>query len=200
MNARAPPAKMEAHAQTMLTHTPALVGLVFLASTAKPTSPIVLKAHVLMEEHAQIKSTATPVPAAQASLAPTANTKSMSVTLSPASTEASVKMPWHHSVAPAPRATLATAARHQLTGADAHPPAKTEDAAGKRMLPSFVTVLTAGLDAFVTSPGSLVRQLLAREASRLMSYATTMVTVSTLGIPTIVSVRLTTPEAIAKAK
>ncbi len=33
-----------------------------------------------------------------------------------------------------------------------------------------------------------------------MSYATTVVTVSTLGMPTIVNVLLTTLEAIAKAK
>lgn len=143
---------------------------------------------------------AIPVPAAQASLAPTANMKSMSVTPSPASMEASVKMPWSRSVAPAPRATLATAARHQSTGADVHLLVKMEDAVAKRMLPSFVTVLTAGLDAFVTSPESLVRQLLAREAFRLLSYATMMVTVSTLGIATIVNVLLTTLEAIAKAK
>lgn len=184
----------------MLTPTPALVGLALQASTVKPTSLIALKALASMEGRAQIRSTAILVPAAQASLAPTANTRSMSVTPSPASTEASVKMPWSPSVAPAQRVTLATAARHQSTGADAHLPAKMEDAVAKRMLPSSVTVVTAGLDVTVTSPGSLVRQLLAIEGSRQMSFATTAVTVSTLGMPTIVNVLLTTPEAIAKAK
>lgn len=191
---------MEARAQTMLTLTPAPVGLALPASTAKPTSLIALKALASMAGHAQIKSTAIPVPAAQASLAPTANTRSTSVTPSPASTEASVKMLWSPSAAPALRATLATAARHQSTGADAHLPAKMEDAVAKRMLPSSVTVLTAGLDVTVTSPGSLVRRLLAIEGSRQMSYATTAVTVSTLGMPTIVNALLTTLEAIAKAK
>lgn len=200
MNAKVPPAKMEPHAQTMLTPTPAPVGLVLLASTAKPTSLIALKAHALMEERAQIKSTAIPVPAVQASLAPTANTRSTSVTPSPALMEASVKMPSSPSVAPAQRATLAPAARHQLTGADAHLPAKMEDAVAKRMLPLSVTVLMAGLDVTVTYPGFLVRQLLAIEGSRQMSYATTVVTVSTLGMPTIVNALLTTLEAIAKAK
>lgn len=200
MNARVPPAKMEAHAQTMLTPTPALVGLVFLASIVKPTSLIALKAHALMEEHAQIKSMAIPVPAAQASLAPTANTRSMSVTPSPALTAASVKMPLSPSVAPAPRVILATAARHQWTGADARLPAKMEDVVVKRMLLSSVIVLMVGLDVIVTYPGSLVRQLLAREGSRRMSYATMVVTVSTQGMHTYVNVLLTTLEAIVKAK
>lgn len=53
--------------------------------------------------------------------------------------------------------------RHQSTGADAHLPAKTEDAVAKRMLPSSVTVLTAGLDVTATFPESLVRQLLTIE-------------------------------------
>lgn len=43
MNARVPPAKMEAHAQTMLTPTPAPVGLALPVSTAKPTYLIVQK-------------------------------------------------------------------------------------------------------------------------------------------------------------
>lgn len=43
MNARVHPAKMEAHAQTMLTPTHAPVGLALLASTVKPTSLTVLK-------------------------------------------------------------------------------------------------------------------------------------------------------------
>lgn len=38
-----------------------------------------------------------------------------------------------------------------------------EDAVAKRMLPLSVTVLMAGLDVTVTSPGFLVRQLLAIE-------------------------------------
>lgn len=200
MNARVPPAKMEAHAQTMLIPTPAPVGLALLASTAKPTSLIALKALASMEGRAQIKSMAIPVPAARASLAPTASTRSMSVTPSPASTVASVKMPWTPSVVPVLGATPATAARLQLTGADAHLPARMEDAVGKRMLPSSVIVLMAGLDVTVTSLGSPVKQLLAREASRQMSFATMVVTVSTLGILTIVNVLLTTLEAIAKAK
>lgn len=191
---------MEAHAQTMLTPTPAPVGLALLASTAKPTSLIALKALASMVGRAQIKSTAIPVPAAQASLALTASMRLMSVTPSLASTEASVKMPWNPSVAPAPRATLATAARLQSTGADAHLPAKMEDAVAKRMLLSSVIVVTAGLDVTVISLGSPVRQLLAKEGSRQMTYATTVVTVSTLGIPTIVNVLLTILEAIAKAK
>lgn len=184
----------------MLTPTLAPVGLASQASTVKPTSLIALKALASTEGHAQIKSTAILVTAAQASLAPTANTRSMSVTPSPASTEASVKMPWSPSVAPARRVTLATAARHKSTGADAHLPAKMEDAVAKRTLPSSVTVLTAGRDVTVISPGSLVRRLLAVEGSRQMIYAITVATVSTLGIPTIVNVRLTTPEATAKAK
>lgn len=53
--------------------------------------------------------------------------------------------------------------RHLSTGADAHLPAKMEDAVAKRMLPSSVNVLMAGLDVTVTSLGSPVRQLLARE-------------------------------------
>lgn len=229
---------MEAHAQTMLTPTPAPVGLALPVSTAKPTYLIVQKgvcvrvcvcfshgdiscftqfvhtpmdrttecdikiptfcvlstALALMEEHAQIKSMAIPVRAAQASLAPIASMRSMSVTPSPASMEASVKMPWSPSVAPAQRATLATAARYtlthkhswlchytiyvfrlihfficlcltrlQLSGADAHLPAKMEDAVARRMLPLSVNVLTAGLDVIVTSLGSPVKQLLARE-------------------------------------
>lgn len=200
MNARVRPAKMEAHVQTMSTPTPAPAGLALPASTAKPTSLIALKALASMEGRAQIKSTAIPVPAAQASLAPTANTRSTSATPSPASMEASVKTPWSPSVAPAPRATPATDARHQSTGADAHLPAKTEDAVVKRTLPSSVTVLTAGLDVTATFPESLVRQLLAIEGSRRMSYATTVVTVSTPGMPTIVNVPPTTLEATVKAK
>lgn len=43
MNARALPAKIEEHAQIMLTLTPAHVGLALLASTVKPTSSIALK-------------------------------------------------------------------------------------------------------------------------------------------------------------
>lgn len=200
MNARVPPAKMEAHAQTMLTPTPAPVGLALLASTVRPTSLIAQKALASMEGRAQIKSMAIPVPAVQASLAPTASTRSMSVTPSPASMAASAKMPWRPSVALVLKATLATAARLQLTGADAHLPAKTEDAVAKRIPPSSVIVLTAGLDVTVTSLGSPVKQLLAREGSRQMSFATMVVTVSTLGILIIVNVLLTTLEAIAKAK
>lgn len=191
---------MEAHAQTMLTHTPAPVGLALLASTAKPTSLIALKALASMEGSAQIKSTGIRVLAAQASQAPTANMRSTSVTPSHASMEASVKMPLSPSVAPAPRAMLATAARHLSTGADAHLLAKTEGAVAKRMLPLSVTVLMGGLDVTVTYQESPVRQQLAREGSRQMSYATMVVTVSTLGMPTIVNVLLTTLEAIAKAK
>lgn len=93
MNARVRRAKMEAHAQTMLTPTPAPASRALLATTAKPTSLIALKALVSMEVPAQIRSTAIPVTAAQASLAPTANTRSTSVTPSPASMQASVKMP-----------------------------------------------------------------------------------------------------------
>lgn len=200
MNARVPPAKMEARALTMLTPTPAPVGQVLRASTVKPTSLTALKALALMEGHAQIKSMATPVLAGQASLAPTVNMKSMSVTPSPASTEASVKMPLSLSVAPAPRVMQATAARHQLIGAGAPLHAKTEDAVARRMLLSSVNVPMAGLDVTVTSPESPVRQLLAREGSRQMNCATTVVTVSTPGIPIIVNVLLTTLEAIAKAK
>lgn len=48
MNARVPPAKMEAHAQTMLTPTPAPVSLALLASTVKPTSLIALKGEGLI--------------------------------------------------------------------------------------------------------------------------------------------------------
>lgn len=191
---------MEAHAQTMLTHTPAPVDLALLASTAKPTSLIALKALASTEGRAQIKSMVMPVPAAQASLAPTANMRSTNVTPSPASMEASVKTPWSPSVAPVPRATLATAARHQSTGADAHLLARMEDVVVKKMLPLSVTVPTAGLGVIVISLGSPVRQLLVREVSRQMTYATTVVTVSILGMPTIVNVLLTTLEAIAKAK
>lgn len=53
--------------------------------------------------------------------------------------------------------------RHLSIGADAHLPAKMEDAVAKRMLPSPANVLTAGLDVTVTSPGSLVRQPHAKE-------------------------------------
>lgn len=109
-------------------------------------------------------------------------------------------MPWSLSVAPAPRATLATAVRLQLTGVDGHLPAKMEVAVAKRMLPSSVIALTVGPDAIVTSLESRVKQLLAREDSRKMSYATMVVTVSTLGIATIVNVLLPTLEAIVKAK
>lgn len=84
MNARVPPAKMEEHAQTMLTPTPAPVGLASLASTVKPTSMTALKALASMEGPAQIKSTATPALVVQASQAPTVSTRSMSVTPSPA--------------------------------------------------------------------------------------------------------------------
>lgn len=191
---------MEARALTMLTPTPAPVGQVLQASTVKPTSLTALKALALMEGHARIKSMATPVPAGQASLAPTANMKSMSVTPSPASTEASVRMPLSPSVAPAPRVMLATAARHQSIGADVHLHAKTEDAVARRMLLLSVNVLMAGLDVTVTFLESPVRQLLAREGSRQMSCAITVVTVSTLGTLIIVNVLLTTLEAIAKAK
>lgn len=83
MNARVPPAKMEALAQTMLTPTPAPACLASLASTVKPTSLTALKVLASMEERAQTKSMATPVPVAQASLAPTASMRSTSVTPSP---------------------------------------------------------------------------------------------------------------------
>lgn len=53
--------------------------------------------------------------------------------------------------------------RLQSTGADVHLPAKMEDAVAKRMLPLSVNVLMAGLDVTVTSIGSPVKQLLARE-------------------------------------
>lgn len=52
-----------------------------------------------------------------------------------------------------------------MTGADAHRPAKMEDAVAKRIPPSSVNVLTAGLDVTVTSPGSPVKQLLDREVN-----------------------------------
>lgn len=191
---------MEARAQTMLIPTPAPVGLALPASTVKPTYLIALKALASMEERVQIKSMVIPVTAAQASLAPTASMRSMSVTPSPASMEASVKMPWSPSVAPALRATLATAARLQSTGADAHLPAKMEDAVAKKTLPSSANVPTAGLDVTVISIGFPVKQLLAREGFRPMISVTMVVTVLTLGIPTIVNVLLTTLEAIAKAK
>lgn len=200
MNARVPLVRMTGHAQTMLTPTLAPVSLVLLAFTVKPTSLIALKAPASMEGYARIKSMATPVPAALASQAPTANMKSMSVIPSPASMEASVKMPWSPSVAPAPRALLATAARHQLIGADGHLHAKMEDAVARKILPSSVIAPTAGQDVTVTSPECPVRQLLAREGSRQMSYVTTAVIVSTLGIPTIVNVLQTTLGAIAKVK
>lgn len=200
MNVRVPPVRMTGHVQTMLTRTPAPASLVSLAFTVKPTSLIAPKAPVSMEEYAQTKSMATPVPAALASLAPTASMKSMSVIPSPASTEASVKMPWSLSVAPAPRALPATAARHQLIGAGAHLRAKMEDVVARKMLPLSVIVATAGQDATVISQECPVRQLLAREGSRQMSYATMVVTVSTLGIPTTVNAILTTLAAIAKVK
>lgn len=53
--------------------------------------------------------------------------------------------------------------RLQSTGADAHLSAKMEDAVVKRMLHSYVTVVTVGLDVTVTSLGFPVRQLRARE-------------------------------------
>lgn len=53
--------------------------------------------------------------------------------------------------------------RHQLIGADAHLPAKMEDVAARKMLPLSATVLMAGLDVTVTSLGSHVRPLLAKE-------------------------------------
>lgn len=83
MNAKVHPAKMEAHAQTMLTPTPAPACLALLASIVKPTYLIALKVLASMEEHAQTKSMAIPAPAAQVSLAPTASMRSMSVTPSP---------------------------------------------------------------------------------------------------------------------
>lgn len=58
--------------------------------------------------------------------------------------------------------------RLQLTGADAHLLAKMEDTVAKRMLPSPVNVLTDGLDVIVTSIGSPVKQLLAREVCIFM--------------------------------
>lgn len=63
-------------------------------------------------------------------------------------------------------------ARLQSTGADAHPHAKMEDAVVKRTLLSSVNVLMAGLDVTVTSVGSPVKQLLAREVflSQHLSY------------------------------
>lgn len=53
--------------------------------------------------------------------------------------------------------------RHQSIGADVPLPVKMEVAVVKRMLPSSVIVLMAGLDVTVTSLGFPVRQLLARE-------------------------------------
>lgn len=93
MNARVPPAKMEALAQTMSTPTHVPVGPALLAFTVKPTSLTVLKALASMEGRAQIKSTAIPALAVQASRVPTVNTRSMSVTPSRALMEASAKMP-----------------------------------------------------------------------------------------------------------
>lgn len=200
MNARVPLAKMEGHAQTMLTPTLAPVCLALLASTAKQTSLIALKALASMEGRAQIKSMDIPVPVALASLAPTANMKSMSVTPSPVSMEASARMPWSLSVALVPRAILATVARHQLIGAGAHLNAIMEDAVARRMPHSSVNVLMAGLAVTVTFLDSRVRQLLAKEGSRQMNYATMVVTVSTPGMLTIANVLLTTLEAIAKIK
>lgn len=71
MNARAPHAKMERRAKTMLILTLAHVGLVSRESIAKQTYPTVLKALASMEGHAQTKSMATPAPAGPVSLAPT---------------------------------------------------------------------------------------------------------------------------------
>lgn len=53
--------------------------------------------------------------------------------------------------------------RLQSTGADAHLPAKMEDAVAKKTLPSSANVPTAGLDVTVISIGFPVKQLLARE-------------------------------------
>lgn len=191
---------MEEHAQTMSTRTHAPVGRASLVFTVKLTSLIVQKVLASMVEPAQIKSMATPAPAALASLAPTANMKSMSVTPSPASMEESVRMPWSPSVAPVPRATLETDARHQWIGVGEHHLAKTADVVARKMLPSSVNVLTAGLDATVTFLESPVRLLLAREVCRLMNFAIMAVIVSIRGTLTIVNVLRTTPEAIAKIK
>lgn len=200
MNAKAPHAKMEERVQTMLTLTPVPVGLALLASTVKPTYLTALRVPVSMEGHAQTKSMAIPVPAAQASLALIASMRSMSVTPSPVSMGVSVRMAWSPSVALAPRALLETAVRHQLTGADAPLPVKMEGAVARRMLHISVNVLVAGLDVIVTSPESPVRQLLAREGSKQMSYATMAVTVSTQGMPTTVNALLITLAVIVKAK
>lgn len=113
---------------------------------------------------------------------------------------ASVRMLWSHSVALALRATLEIAARHQLTGADGPIPAKTEGVVAKKMLPLFVSAMVVGLDVTVTSPGSPVRLLPAKEVSKQMNSATMEVTVSTQGQLTIVNVQLTTLAAIVKAK
>lgn len=191
---------MEELVQTMSTLTLVPVGLASLAFTAKPTYLTALKVLVSMEGHVQTKSMAIPAPAAQASLALTASMRSMSATLSPVSTGASVRMAWSPSVALALRVSLETAVRHQLIGADAHLPVKMEDAVDKRMLHISVNVLVAGLDVIVTFPESPVRQLLAREGSKQMSYATMAVTVSTQGMPTTVNVPLITLGAIVKAK
>lgn len=53
--------------------------------------------------------------------------------------------------------------RHQLTGADGPIPAKTEGVVAKKMLPLFVSAVVVGLDVTVTSPGSPVRLLPAKE-------------------------------------
>lgn len=55
MSVKAPPVKMEAPVQTMLTRTHALAHLALLASTVKPTSLTALIALASMEGHAQTK-------------------------------------------------------------------------------------------------------------------------------------------------
>lgn len=62
--------------------------------------------------------------------------------------------------------------RRQWTGADAPLPAKMEGAVVRRMLPSLVNVLAAGLAATVTFPGSPVRRLLAREVCFALKLVT----------------------------
>lgn len=54
MNAKVHPAKMEAHAQTMLTPTPAPACLALLASIVKPTYLIALKGKYLFLSHGDI--------------------------------------------------------------------------------------------------------------------------------------------------
>lgn len=110
------------------------------------------------------------------------------MTLSHALMEECAKMPWSHIDVHVRKDTLEPVASPQLIGVDLPTPAKMVVAVDRKMPPSCASALAVGQVVFATSQECPVNLLPDGEASRQMSFVTTVDIVSTLETHTTASV------------